>query len=134
VNHEKRLSVDTTCANLGIKFNMLYISVYQVIKSHIETNTDFGRRLIATKKPKEIQLQSQTKDEFGEAEFSAVHFDLDLVLQLLAYHVAANRSSGQRYIMIEGLCNASRLMHTDDQMELRLMDELFAIEKYLGEV
>jgi len=134
VNHEKRLSVDTTCANLGIKYNMLYISVYQVIKSHIETNTDFGRRLIATKKPKEIQLQSQTKDEFGEAEFSAVHFDLDLVLQLLAYHVAANRSSGQRYIMIEGLCNASRLMHTDDQMELRLMDELFAIEKYLGEV
>jgi len=32
VNHEKRLSVDTTCANMGIKYNMLYISVYQIIK------------------------------------------------------------------------------------------------------
>ena len=28
VNHEKRLSVDTTCANLAIKYNFLYISVY----------------------------------------------------------------------------------------------------------
>lgn len=28
VNHEKNLSVDTTCANLAIKYNMLYVSVY----------------------------------------------------------------------------------------------------------
>jgi len=28
VNHEKRLSVDTTCANLAIKYNMLYLSAY----------------------------------------------------------------------------------------------------------
>jgi len=28
VNHEKRLTVDTTCANLAIKFNLLYLSVY----------------------------------------------------------------------------------------------------------
>jgi hypothetical protein len=28
VNHEKRLDVDTTCSNLAIKFNMLYLSVY----------------------------------------------------------------------------------------------------------
>lgn len=28
INHEKRLGIDTTCANLAIKFNMLYISVY----------------------------------------------------------------------------------------------------------
>jgi hypothetical protein len=28
VNHEKRLSVDTACANLAIKYNFLYISVY----------------------------------------------------------------------------------------------------------
>lgn len=36
VNHEKRLTVDTTCANLAIKYNFLYISVYQTIKQHIE--------------------------------------------------------------------------------------------------
>lgn len=50
VNHEKRLTVDTTCANLAIKYNFLYISVYQTIKYHIENNTDFGKRLVATKK------------------------------------------------------------------------------------
>ena len=39
VNHEKRLGIDTTCANLAIKYNMLYISVYQIIKQHIEGKT-----------------------------------------------------------------------------------------------
>ena len=79
-------------------------------------------------------LQSQTKDEFGEAEYSAVHFDLDLVIALLAHHVATHRTPAQRYIMIEGLCNASRLLRDDDKMELRLMDEVFAIEKNIGEI
>lgn len=45
VNHEKRLTVDTTCANLAIKYNLLYISVYQIIKHHIENNTQFGKKL-----------------------------------------------------------------------------------------
>ena len=58
VNHEKRLSVDTTCANLGIKYNMLYISVYQLIKQHIEENTSFGRALVATKKPRVMLVQT----------------------------------------------------------------------------
>jgi hypothetical protein len=58
VNHEKRLSVDTTCANLGIKYNMLYISVYQVIKQHIEENTSFGKALLATKKPRAMLVQT----------------------------------------------------------------------------
>lgn len=64
VNHEKRLGVDTTCANLAIKYNMIYISAYQAIKREIEENTEYGKRLIATKKPKVIVLQTQTKDEF----------------------------------------------------------------------
>jgi hypothetical protein len=134
VNHEKRLSVDTTCANMGIKYNMLYVSVYQLIKQHIEADTPYGLRLKKTKKTREIMLQSQTKDEFGEAEYSAVHFDLELVMQLLKHHVSQHRTPAHRYILIEGLCNASRLAHKDDQMELRLMDEFFAIEKHIGEV
>lgn len=56
VNHEKRLTVDTTCANLAIKYDFLYISVYQTIKYHIENNTEFGKRLLATKKQKDIKL------------------------------------------------------------------------------
>lgn len=28
VNHEKSIFVDTQCANMAIKYNMMYISVY----------------------------------------------------------------------------------------------------------
>jgi len=56
INHEKRLGIDTTCANLAIKFNMLYISVYQIIKQHIEGKTEWGTKLLATKREKEIIL------------------------------------------------------------------------------
>ncbi len=43
VNHEKNLPVDTTCANLAIKYNMVYISAYQTIKSHILSKTEWGK-------------------------------------------------------------------------------------------
>lgn len=56
VNHEKRLGVDVTCANLAIKFNLLYISVYQLIRQHIEGKTEWGNRLLSTKRFKEIAL------------------------------------------------------------------------------
>lgn len=93
VNHEKRLTVDTTCANLAIKYNFLYISVYQTIKQHIESNTEMGKRLLATKKQKDIKLQTQAKDEFNEIDYSAVHFDLDLVIELIQNTINAFRSN-----------------------------------------
>jgi len=46
VNHEKSLPVDTTCANIAIKYNMVYISAYQVIKQHVQGNTEWGKRLV----------------------------------------------------------------------------------------
>lgn len=80
INHEKRLGIDTTCANLAIKYNMLYISVYQQIKQHIEGKTEWGSKLNATKREKEIILTTQVRDEFNEAEYSPVHFDQNLVM------------------------------------------------------
>jgi len=133
VNHEKRLTVDTTCANLAIKYNMLYISVYQTIKQHIENSTHFGKRLLATKKPKDIKLQTQAKDEFLEVDYSAVHFDLDIVVDLIKHTVQQVRR-GQRFILLEGFCNSGKLIFDDDRFELRYMDELFMIEKHIGEV
>ncbi len=50
VNHEKRLPVDAVCANIAIKFNMMYLSVYQLIKKEIDSNSEFGKKLLATKK------------------------------------------------------------------------------------
>mmetsp|Transcript_15594 Transcript_15594/g.19612 ORF Transcript_15594/g.19612 Transcript_15594/m.19612 type:complete len:254 (+) Transcript_15594:1854-2615(+) len=45
VNHEKRIDVDTACSNLAIKYNMLYMSVYQLIRSEITAETELGRAL-----------------------------------------------------------------------------------------
>lgn len=45
VNHDPRLPVDVSCANLAIKYNMLYLSVHQLIREHITKHTSFGVRL-----------------------------------------------------------------------------------------
>jgi len=45
VNHDPRLPVDVSCANLAIKFNMLYLSVHQLIREHIAKKSVFGNRL-----------------------------------------------------------------------------------------
>ena len=49
VNHEKRLDVDTVCSNLAIKYNLIDISVYQLIRHHIKNNTATGKALLATR-------------------------------------------------------------------------------------
>jgi hypothetical protein len=58
VNHEKRLGVDVTCSNLAIKYNLLYISVYQLIMTHIQGGTAWGHKLLASKREKDIQINS----------------------------------------------------------------------------
>jgi len=83
VNHEKSLHVDTSCSNLAIKYNMVYISAYQVIKENIENKTEWGKKLLASKSPRMVNQSLLVKDEFSEAEFSPVHFDLNIVMQLL---------------------------------------------------
>ena len=39
-----------------------------------------------------------------------------------------------RVILIEGMLNHHKLKSEDDRLQLRFMDELFTIEKVLGEV
>lgn len=85
VNHEKRIEVDTACSNLAIKYNMLYMSVYQLIKQEICAETELGRALVASKRQKVLDFGAVAKDvdPFEEAEYSAVHFDQTLVMQLV---------------------------------------------------
>lgn len=52
VNHVKSLPVDTPCANIAIKYNMVYVSAYQVIKQHVTCNTEWGKKLTATRSTK----------------------------------------------------------------------------------
>jgi hypothetical protein len=113
VNHEKRLAVDTPCANLAIKYNMIYISAYQVIRDHIKNNTVWGKKLMAGKKTKAIDSSIMVRDEFAEAEFSPVHFDIVSVMQLLKETIAEKRTS-QKFVLMEGLCNSQKLSALDD--------------------
>ena len=133
ISHDKRLSCDSTCANLAIKYNFIYISVYQLIRKHITENTMFGRQLLATKKPREIKLDSNAKDEFREVDYSAVHFDLSLVLKIIKSTVN-EVIRGQKYILLEGLWNTNKLIREEDMLELRPMDELIEIEREIGEI
>jgi len=118
---------------LAIKYNMIYISAYQVIKNHIEQKTEWGKKLVASKKAKSIDNALKIRDEFKEAEYSPVHFDIVMVMTLLK-EVIYQRRTNQKYVLLEGLCNSWKLSELDDQLELRFMDELFNIEAIIGEV
>ena len=133
VNHEKRLAVDIPCSNLSIKYNMLYISVYQLIREHIEGDTEWGKQLERSRKNKDVNMQFHQKDDFNEQEFSSVHFDLDIVLGLVNSTIQAKRTS-QQFILLEGLCNYQKLVSDEDRFSNRLMDEFFRIEKKVGQV
>lgn len=37
------------------------------------------------------------------------------------------KRSNERYVILEGLCNSSKLANPEDKFELRLMDEYFDI-------
>jgi hypothetical protein len=72
---------------------MIFISAYQVIREHVTNNTAWGKRLIAGKKSKAIDASLQVRDEFNEAEFSPVHFEIADVMQLLKETIASKRTS-----------------------------------------
>ena len=133
VNHEKRLSVDTVCSNLALKYNMLYISAYQVIAEHVQQKTKWGELLSNTKRNPTVAVQEDAPDEFNEAEYSPSLYDLKLVLELMRATVQEKRTN-QKYVLLEGFCTASKTAKAEDKLEVRLMDEFFAIEKHVGEV
>ena len=63
------------------------------------------------------------RDEFNELEFSPAHFDTELVCKLIADTFYEKRTN-QKFIILEGMCNSLKLGKQDDQLEVRLMDEL----------
>lgn len=64
VNHEKKFPVDSTCANLAIKYNMIYISAYQLIREHIQKKTEYGVKLLETRKYRSLNPDMMVQDEF----------------------------------------------------------------------
>jgi len=53
------------------------------------------------------------RDEFSEAEFSAVHYDQQLVMQLLRETITEKRTN-QKFVLLEGLCNKEKLAGIED--------------------
>ena len=49
---------------------------------------------------------------------------MELVIELVK-HTVRQVTSGQKYILLEGLCNSGKLIFDNDRLELRYMDELF---------
>ena len=61
---------------MAIKYNMLYISVYQLISNEIKAETALGRALAQSKREKQMDFGVQeVEDPFNEENFSAVHYD-----------------------------------------------------------
>jgi hypothetical protein len=130
VNHEQVIPVDSVCANLALKYNMLYVSAHQQIRSEIQNKTQWGQSLEDGRRNKDL-AQAAAGDE--ETLYSPVHFNQTTVLQLLKETINA-KTTNQKFVLVEGLCNSQKLNDVNDQLGLRLMDEFFNIESRLGEV
>lgn len=52
----------------------------------------------------------------------------------LVQHTIAERRTNQRFILLEGLCNNAKMENEMDKLFFRYMDEIFAIEKNIGEI
>ena len=84
VVHDKRFVSDTPCSNLAIKYNMMYLCAHQIIREEVRGETEIGKKLRATKKPKSVNMYGIENDEFEENEYSATHYDYNLVLDLIS--------------------------------------------------
>lgn len=91
--HDKRFVTDTPCSNLAIKYNLLYLNAFQLIREEIRKQTPLAAKLLASKKPKSINTFDIENDEFEEAKYSAVHFDFSLVLSLIKRTIQQNRTT-----------------------------------------
>ena len=85
VVHEKRIDVDTACSNLAIKYNLLYLSAYQLIRQEVLSQTALGCALAESKRAKSMEFGPVVKnvDPYEEREYSAVHYDQNLVMELV---------------------------------------------------
>lgn len=68
-----------------------------------------------------------------ESIYSPVHFDRRIVYELINKTIA-DKLTNQKFIVLEGLINSQVLAADDDKMQVREMDEFFALEHFIGSV
>lgn len=133
VKHDQQLAVDSACSNLSLKYNMLYISAYQLIREEIENHTPLGQKLEASKIARELSQSVKQAGEFQHELYNPVHYDPTLVYELVNKMIAEKRTT-QKFVILEGLLNSQLLASDDDKIEIREMDEFFALEHFVGAV
>jgi len=48
--------------------------------------------------------------------------------------VITEKRTNQKFVILEGLCNSHKFQSEDERLELRNMDELWQIERHIGEI
>eukprot|EP00826_Nyctotherus_ovalis_P030639 TRINITY_DN2445_c0_g2_i1.p1 TRINITY_DN2445_c0_g2~~TRINITY_DN2445_c0_g2_i1.p1 ORF type:complete len:741 (-),score=248.26 TRINITY_DN2445_c0_g2_i1:325-2547(-) len=110
--------------NLAMKYSFLYISVPDLVKREVEQRTALGIELIQTRKPKELVV---------EDPYSSAHYENALILKLLKEQI--KRAAGKyQTAFISGYLSAYKLKGWEATQEFRVMDELFALEKEVGQI
>ena len=134
IRHEQTLPVDTVCSNLSIVHNLLYIPVSKLICDEIINCTALGDKLVESRHLRELQKYGTFSDDEDDLpEYNAIHYDPQLVYQLIIDKIAECRTN-QRYVIINGLLNANLLRQEDDKLQIRVMDEFHQLEQYLGQI
>jgi hypothetical protein len=82
-NHHKYILTDALLANISWTNNIVYLSVYQLIKEEIQKKSDLGIKLLNSKRERMLKEEYYGKDEFNEAEYCPAYFSLNLVIELI---------------------------------------------------
>eukprot|EP00831_Metopus_contortus_P046645 TRINITY_DN374_c0_g1_i5.p1 TRINITY_DN374_c0_g1~~TRINITY_DN374_c0_g1_i5.p1 ORF type:complete len:314 (-),score=80.26 TRINITY_DN374_c0_g1_i5:42-983(-) len=130
IRHDPNIVTDSILASLSIKYDFLYLNIFDAIKEEIEMGTKMGKLLLQTKKPRELLPEISSAED---VKYSPVHFDRKLIIDLVKSKIALKRTN-QMFIVIDGFVNSHKLKNLEDREELRPMDELFAVDKEIGEI
>ena len=130
LKHDSDINVGVVLMNLGIRYGFLFLDLANLIKQEIEDQTPIGKQLAQTKKPRELSKEYAGTDD---SKYCAIHYELKTVVNLIKQTIKKKGSKSQ-YIVINGFLNAHKLESWEEKQEFRAMDELFAIEKEIGQV
>ena len=132
VNNHQKIDVDTISSNVSLKHNLLYLSVPDLIKQHIEDKSEWGKKLLASRNLDILNL-TDDDDDYENYINQPVVYDMQTVLQMLKETILEKRQD-QKYVLVEGFCKNQEALTEQQRFERRFMDELFQIEKYIGTV
>jgi hypothetical protein len=125
LQHPPTVDIRTLCYNMAIKYDIIFIDVQKLIKDAIAKGSEIGKKLLMTKKPRNVvkELGQHCPGLYDEAE----------IYQLIKSEIDSYNYK-DAIVLIDGLPQHQYLVNPDDLYELRPSQELLSIEKSLGNV